>query len=117
MYYIKEEFMNPTARRLLHVIRERKYRYHDPIPIIKHYVHAQNKYTNINYFKKCIAEDVPCLAEPCLFEMYMSTFYDQSWKLPVESGLSCVVCRLLRQEKISFLDIRIRTDDEVILQF
>ena len=110
--------MNPTARRLLNNIRKRKYNNYTPYTSTKYYVRVKNtSSTDANYyFKRCNEKDIPCLAEPCLFEMYMGTFYDKSWKLPVESSMVCIVCRLLREDKIKYLNIRIRTDDEVVIK-
>jgi hypothetical protein len=113
-YVIKEEYMNPTARRLLHSILKKRYSYSNYTPTMKHRVSSRTN-VDTNHLKRCQPEMVPCLAEPCLFEMYLRTFFDKSWKLPVESSSTCIICRLLREGKISFLDIRVRTDDSLTL--
>ena len=113
MYIINEEYMNPTARRLLHSITKNTYSYTSHT-IVKHKVHTRTN-GDINILKRCQSDMLPCLAEPCFFDMFLQTFFDKSWKLPVESFSTCIICRLLRQDKITFSDIRVRTDDEVVL--
>ncbi len=112
--------MHPTLSRIinhLEAIRSKSSPNQITVPN-KYLVNIDSNMQGDLYTKCDYTRAIPCMAKNCHFKLYFQTFFKDQvpWELPATptSG-TCIVCTKLKQREITFLDIRIKTNNSIDL--